>query len=92
MSRFGWYVRVRLRQSITKDWVLMRMHTTTHIATTDLQLQTDPSNSQQEKERGREPSKLEKNYVLATACACSDHKVRVDTFTELIIEINCKEG
>ena len=60
MSRFGWYVRVRLRQSITKDWVLLRMHTTMHKQLQTYSYSTDPSNSQQEKERGREPSKLEK--------------------------------
>ena len=85
MSRFGWYVRVRLRKSITKDWVLLRMHTTMHKQLQTYSYSTDPSNSQQEKERGREPSKLEKICTLATAYACSDHKVRVVTFTELII-------
>ena len=91
MSRFGWYVRVRLRQSITKDWVLLHMHTRMHKQLQTYSYSTDPSNSQQEKERGREPSKLQAGENLYTS-ACSDHKVRVVTFTELIIKINCKEG
>ena len=28
--RFGWYVCVRLGRSITKAWVLLRMHTTNY--------------------------------------------------------------